>query len=342
MNTSWRAIGAAIVVAAFLIAPATSQATLVFTRNPLNPVVFAAADDGSGAHRIGPGTNPRVSPDGQTVVFLRESNGKGPSRLMVAPAAGGAVRMLALNWQDGDVFAWSPDSATIAVPLGPEIGRLWLTAIDVASGAQDPIVRGYFSGVSFAPEGGQLVYGRASNEDFPQRSDVYRASLNGGEPVRLTRDQRSRSPLWGPDGKIVFVKQLGEKRRRYGPKNDLFLIDPEGSGLRRITHTVVGPLLFGLTPTDWSADGRRLLAEFGGQDTSYAVTVNPRTGLERTLTREREVGFVGAALSSDGSTVLGALGGFEPGPGHKVVSIPYAGGKPTLLARNASEPDWSR
>jgi hypothetical protein len=40
--------------------------------------------------------------------------------------------------------------------------------------------------------------------------------------------------------------------------------------------------------------------------------------------------------------VIGSLGGFEPGPGHKVVSIPYKGGKPKVLANNASEPDWSR
>jgi hypothetical protein len=116
----------------------------------------------------------------------------------------------------------------------------------------------------------------------------------------------------------------------------------DGSGVKRLTNTKVAPLLSGLSPTEWSASGKRLLAEFGGQDTTYAVTVNPKTGAERALTKEREVGFVGTALSSDGKFVLGSLGGFEPGPGHKVVSIPYAGGKPKVLANNASEADWSR
>jgi hypothetical protein len=112
--------------------------------------------------------------------------------------------------------------------------------------------------------------------------------------------------------------------------------------VKRLTHTVVAPLVQGLTPIAWSANGQRLLTEFSGEDTTYAVTVNPRTGAERTLTKERETGFVGSALSSDGSTVLGEIGGFEPGPDHKVVSIPYAGGKPKVLAKNAFEPDWSR
>ena len=34
--------------------------------------------------------------------------------------------------------------------------------------------------------------------------------------------------------------------------------------------------------------------------------------------------------TKDGKFVLGSLGGFEPGPGHKVVRIPYAGGKPKV------------
>jgi len=119
-------------------------------------------------------------------------------------------------------------------------------------------------------------------------------------------------------------------------------MDPSGGKVKRLTHTKVDPLLSGLSPTEWSANGRQLLAEFGGQDTSYAVTVNPKTGAERALTREREVGFVGIAISKDGRFVLGSLGGFEPGPRHRVVSIPYAGGKPKVLASNASEPDWSR
>lgn len=339
------------VLGACLVVPASSQATLVFTRNPLNPTVFAANDNGSGAHKVGSGSNPRVSPDGQTVAFYSAGRGKQPSKLMVAPAAGGAPRVLATGWQEPFVFAWSPDSTAIAVQLGPEIGKRRLTWIDVASGEQQTIARGYFGGVSFAPQGNlQLVYSMSASESFPSSSDVYRidllppgaVSVAAVVPRRLTDDHRSTDPLWGPGDRIVFVKHLGEKSRKFGPKNDLFLMGTNGGGVGRLTHTKVGPLLSGLSPTEWSASGRRLLAEFGGQDTSYAVTVNPGTGAERALTKEREVGFVGTGLSRDGRFVLGSLGGFEPGPGHKVVSIPYAGGKPKVLAENASEPDWNR
>ena len=343
--------GALAVVGASLVAPASSQATLVFTRNPFSPTVFVANDNGSSARKLGAGSNPRVSPDGQTVAFYRVGKGNQPAELMVAPTSGGTARKLASGWQDPFVFAWSPDSTTIAVLLGPEVGKQRLTTIDVATGAQHTIAGGFFSGVSFSPQGSeQLVYARAASESFPPRSDIYRIdllppgamSVAAVTPQQLTSDHRSSSPLWGPNERIVFVKHLGEKHRQYGPKNDLFLMNPDGRGVKRLTHTKVAPLLSGLSPTEWSANGNRLLAEFGGQDTTYAVTVNPKTGAERALTKEGEVGFVGTALSKNGKFVLGSLGGFEPGPGHKVVRIPYAGGKPKVLANNASEGDWSR
>ena len=330
--------------------PATAEATLVFSRNPLNPSVFSAADDGSGVRRLAPGSNPRISPDGQIVALLHQGKGSSSQpELMLMPADGSApVSRLATGWREISSFDWSPDSSSIAAVLGPELGPKRLVLIDVVTGVQQTIARGFFSGVSFAPQGGQLVYGRAVSEAFPPRSDVYRYDvpvgqpLRAAEPVRLTRDQRSLSPLWGPAGKIVFVKQLGAKQRRYGPKNELYLINPAGKQVRRLTHTKVGPLLQGLSPTQWSSSGRRLLAEFGGQDTSYAVTVNPRTGVQRPLVEATEQGFVGTALSADGKLVLGFSGGFEPGPDHKVATIPYGGGKPKVLAKNAFEPDWSR
>ncbi len=324
--------------------PAAAQATLVFSRNPINPVVFKANDNGSGVQRIGPGFSPKISPDGQMIVYFRGGNGRSQKpELMVVPTAGGPAKKLADNWQDNFVFAWSPDSTTIAVLLGPELGRQRLTTINVVSGVQHTVASGYFNGVSFSPEdGSELVYGRAPNEKYPPKTNVFRYSANDGATVQLTKDNRSENPLWGLNGKVVFVKLVGGKQRKYGPKNELYLMSPSGNSVKRLTHTKVDPLTVGLSPTRWSASGNQLLTEYGGQDTSYAVTVNPKTGAEKTLTKEREVGFIGTALSSDGTSVLGWLGGFEPGPNKKIVSIPYKGGKPKVLVTNAAEPDWDR
>ena len=146
--------------------------------------------------------------------------------------------------------------------------------------------------------------------------------------MQLTKDHRSLDPLWGPNGQIVFVKQLGAKQAQVRAE-ERALPDERTRRKGQAPHphqsraAALGPV-----PTAWSANGKRLLAEFGGQDTSYAVAVNPRTGAQRPLDNgSGEQGFVGTALSGDGKTVLGFTGGFEPGPNHHVASVPYGGGK---------------
>ena len=84
---------ALLVLAALLAIPASASATLTFVRNPISPVVFVAADDGSKPRKVGAGSYPHVSPDGASVAFLRE----GPAHaqeLQLAAAAGGKPRTL--------------------------------------------------------------------------------------------------------------------------------------------------------------------------------------------------------------------------------------------------------
>jgi len=340
----------AFVLAALLAFPVAAQATLAYVKNPFHATVFVADDDGSGARKVGPGRSPRVSPDGNWVAYLQEGP-KFAQELKLAPTAGGAGRTLMANFRESFYLAWSPDSTQIAALRGPELGKRTLVVIDVATGAEHFIAQGYFSGFSFSPEGGQLVYARAGKELFPLRSDVFRidilppgaVSVAPILPVKITKDHRNLDPLWGPNGQVVLAKWALRKNREYGPRNELYLMDSAGKGVKRLTKTEVGPLLQGLFPTDWSADGKRLLAEFEGQDTSYAVVVNPQTGAQRPVAGTGETGFVGTDLSADGSVVLGFNGGFDPGiRNHKVQTVPYAGGKPKTLVKEALEPSWNR
>ena len=330
--------------AAFAAAPAAAHATLVYDRGVAHPAIWIAADDGSGAHRLAkPGSNPRISPDGSTVVYVRYMT-HSPYRpdLMVVPADGSAPpRVLAKAWRDVYTFDWTEDSSTIVTVVGSELNAKRLVLIDVATGTQRTIARGWFYGASFSPADDQLVYARWSSDRY-QRGDVFRVSVDGGKPTALTTDHKSLAPLWGPTDEIVFVRLVDAKHRKYGPKNELYLMTPDGSGVRRLTRTKVEPLLSGLSPTEWSADGDRLLTQFGGQDTSYAVTVNPSTGAQKPLLKAEESGLVGTRLSADGRTVLGATGGFDPGSHHDIVTVPYSGGAPTVLVRGGFDPDWTR
>jgi Tol biopolymer transport system component len=341
----------ALVLAVALALPATAGATLSYVKNPLHATVFVANDDGSGARKVATGHNPHVAPDGLSVAYLHEGP-RGAQELKLAAAAGGAGRTLLRNVREASYVAWSPDSKTIAALRGPELGKRTLVLIDVATGNQKVVAQGFFSGFSFSPIPipfnldspiGQFVYAKANSEKYPPRSDVFRVPVSGGEPARITTDHRSSNPLFGPGNKIAFVKTVEGNKRRYGGKNELFLMNAGGKEVTRLTHTKVDPLLQGLFPTEWSADGSRLLAEFEGQDVSYAVTVNPKTGAQRPVAGTGETGFVGTDLSADGKLVLGFNGGFDPGlKNHKVQTVPYSGGKPKTLVTEAFEPSWNR
>jgi hypothetical protein len=354
MLAALRGIAVGAVLATSLALPAASQAMLTYVKDPLHPVVYTANGDGSKAKRLGPGSNPRVFGHGLSVAYLHEAPGVAP-QLMVS-LFGRAPQVLMSGWREPLYMDATPDGKTIAALRGPEVGKRDLVLIDVASGAQQVADSGYFSGLSFCPDCSDsepwLVYSKAPREGFPLRTDVYRVVIAGGEPgepVRLTDDHRSLDPLWRPNilergrpAKIVFVKQLGAGRRKYGPKNELFFMNSSGGEVKRLTDTRVGSLLLGLFPTEWSAEGRQLLAEFEGQDTSYAVGVNARTGAQHSIGKKGEQGFVGTAISRDGETVLGYTGGFDPGAGHDVATIPFRGGRVRVKVRNAFEPDWSR
>ncbi|HKZ14663.1 MAG TPA: hypothetical protein VJL81_12550 [Solirubrobacterales bacterium] len=340
---SKKLIPALLLVAALLALPAAADATLAYNTNIYHPHIWVSKNDnGKGAKAIGAGSNAKVSPDGSLVVFEREpANGKDPE-MKLYDVATGKTKTIFTPWRESYSFAWSPDSTKVAALRGGEIGTRTLYVVDVETGKATRIATGYFNGISFSPNSEEVVFGLSVGENYPPKSDVIRAPVSGGPTSPLTHDKVSGWPLWGPNGQIVFVKLLGAKQRKYGPKNDLFLMNANGKGVKRLTHTKVDPLTQGLYPTAWSASGSQLLANFGGQDTQYAVAVNPKTGAEKSLSPgNSETGFVGVSLTPNGKTVLGYLGGYEgPGSQLKIASVPYKGGKAKILVRGGFSPSW--
>ncbi len=333
-----RAALAAVLATASLGAAAPASATIVFEKSPFRPTVWAAADDGSARVKLASGELPKISPDGTTVAYETTYSGSTRPTLRVIPAAGGTSRLLLKPvWFS---FAFSPDSKTIAAVTGKEVGQKRLVLIDVASGTVRTIAHGQFSGFSFSPDSARLVYARAPKDAYPPHSDLLTVAVSGGASTPLTTNHRSVDPVWGAPG-IAFVKLRKPTRKGDAYKQDIYLSDGATGVIRRITTTKVPFLLSGLDPVSWSADGTRLLAEFGGQDTSYAETVDPATGKVRRVGRASD-GIVGYDLSADGSTILATTGGYDPGDPHDVVTIPYTGGTPTVLVRTAFSPDWTR
>lgn len=329
----------AAVAAAVLAAPATAGATLAYEKGGAAPSeIWAAADDGSNPRKLGAGYQPRVSPDG-TLVAYTSSGSSTRLRVVAASGAGGAKTVA--SGVDADSPVWSPDGTKLAVVTGVEIGSQTLKVVDLATGTSRTLASGYFYGVTFSPAGDRLAWSRARTERYPTAADVYVAGVASGAAKRITTDRRSLAPVWGP-ARIAFARATPSARRDDYAKNDLYTMLPDGTGVKRLTRTKVPYLLSGLTPLAFSADGARLLAQYGGQDTAEAWTVDPASGKARDVDGRFD-GLVGYGLSRDGTTVLAMTGGHEGGgDDHDVVAIPYAGGAKVTLVKRAMSPSWSR
>ena len=326
-----------LVVAAALALPANAAATLVYTTQPSRkpPVLWSAFNDGSGAIQLGSNySGAKLSPDGTSVLAVRQSR-KGANQLFLLPTAGGGATLLLPSVQSG-LYAWSPGSQLIAAVTGKR-----LVLIDVATAGVSDLAAGVVTGdsVSFSPAGDQVAFALAASAALNAASDVYTVPVAGGPPTQLTFDGQSTNPVWGPT-QIAYSN--GPRRRTDYPQLNLWLMNPDGSGQHQLTFLGVRPLVTGLNPVEWSATGLQLLADYGGQDTSQAFAVDPLTGDARDLGATPFDGTAPFALSHDGTTVLAQTGGVEgPGRGQATVTIPFAGGPPTVLVPNALNPDWN-
>jgi Tol biopolymer transport system component len=337
--TRLKALSTLLAVAALLALPAAANATLSYTKGIQKPRVYVAEDNGKGARQVGVGRNSHVSPNGEWVAYERESS-SGTSELRLYQVDIHKSQRLLNPWAESFVFAWSPDSTKVAAITGGVTGKRTLLVIDAKSLKRERVASGYFNGVSFSPESDELVYG-ASQTENTLKSDVFRYALGGAAPKALTKGKVSAYPLWGPKEQIVFARFSGGNKRDEVPTSQLFVMNPEGQRVSQVSHTKTGPLSQGLIPIAWSQNGARLLTEFAGEDQSYAVAVSTVTGTEKKLTKNPETGLQGAALSPDGSTVLGTVGlGFGGNPKPKVVTAPWGGGPEKVLVPGGYEPSW--
>ena len=337
---AFRLAAAALALAVLLGAAQAAQANLVYVKDVTAAKrpssVWLARDDGTGAIKLGEGTLPRISPDGRSVAYVR-TRSDGKQELLLATAPGGDSRRLTTSSRVESVH-FSPDGQLLAA----EVGGRRLSVFETATGRSGTVARGYIKGLSFSPDSTRIAFGRGVNATASGASDIYTVSTVGADLDRLTDDGRSLLPVWGPQ-RIAMVKQKGRSSGPSAvPAYDIWVMSSTGRRVRRVTRTKVPTLVSGLLPLEWSADGRRLLGQYVGQDVQVGFTVNPFTGRTRALSRNPERGKVAFGLSGDGSSILAMTGGPDPAQRHNIVSAPYDGGASTLLVRNAAYPDWSR
>ena len=212
-----------------------------------------------------PGKDPTLawSPDAARIAFPSEFSivllpvvGKGPVRLVRLPKAWEGSTLTALQWSpDGSKLAFSRTSGDGKKnTLRNELDVIGVDGKGARTLHVNPAPYGARAEPSWSPDSKRIGF----NLDEFRLATV---SVAGGARVPLTNPPRGAvdsDPIWSPDGRwIAFARSPSRGA------SDVWLVRPNGTGLRRLTTTPIPPqgvAHTGSTPLAWSPDAAQLLA----------------------------------------------------------------------------------
>ena len=186
-------------------------------------------------HSPAPEFDPSWSPDGMQIAFRSERSGE--PEIWVMNADGTGPRRLT----DGLSPAWSPDGSLIAFS-----GREGLSVI--RPDGTDRRVLPHTEGgeyPSWSPDGSRIAF----NSNLTGDHVMYIAQADGSAVVDLSKVGEGWQVAWSPDGRSILFTSHRDHPDNY---TDVYVMRPDGSGIRRLTHEV------GQTPA-WSPDGEHIV-----------------------------------------------------------------------------------
>ncbi|WP_420407611.1 TolB family protein [Hoeflea sp.] len=194
-----------------------------------------------------------ISPDGERLV-ISDSSETGESCIHVLPISGGTPRRLTESvpsWWHG----WSPDGSILAY-VGRRDGAFGLYTMAVEGGEERLLIEGggHYDGPDFSHDGAHVWF----NSDRGGSMDLWRMPAAGGEPERMTGDDRVNwFPHPSPDGRSVLYLSYEPGTEGHPRDRDveLRLIDLASGGIRSLMT------LFGgqgtINVPCWSPDASR-------------------------------------------------------------------------------------
>ncbi|MGH2914330.1 MAG: TolB family protein [Solirubrobacteraceae bacterium] len=299
--------------------------------------VWLANAGGGRARLLGPGGAPLVSPNGALVAAGQAIGGR---QILLYDATGGSrVTVTMPRATVDDPIAWSPDSRYLGVQMVSTatrgLGHAGLAVIDTTTDRFTVVARGTVAGASFAGDD-SVVYGLTRSTNPLGAVNLHRSSQTGIGSSQLTHDGRSLNPVWTTKG-ILFDRER-MRGRDAAPAYQVWLL--RGAHARRLTQMRIPPLQDGLVPLDASADGNRILAEFEGEDTSYAWTIQLRP-LRVSQVRVGRRQAQGGAISRAGDRLLVFTGALERPADHgTILSLPFAGRGAVHTIGRGALPSW--
>ena len=193
--------------------------------------------------------DPRFSPDGKTISFVRAFH-RAWQELCVVPAAGGETVQLTSEARQISGQDWMPDGKTLV--FGSDRGgefRLWKLAYPPGRAAHlEPtaLYGDFMLQISLARKAPVLVYSMIQHDLTIWRLDLQAKGPGDGRWTRLIASSgQDASPQYSPRGdKICF------RSDRSGPEQ-LWVCDSDGGNPIQVTHGSLRPSV-----ARWSPDGR--------------------------------------------------------------------------------------
>lgn len=287
------------------------------------------------------------APEGGRIAFIK------PPDVYVMDADGSDVRQLTSFGQDksATLVAWAPDDEQLVftVTSADSPAQLWTMNSDGTH--QHPFAAdSYFSSTagSFSPDGQTVVFARCL---APQRSSIdecaiFRVQADGSglAPVTIFETAvRDFNPVYSPDGKTLAF----ESYNREGVSGAIYLVDADGSNVRRLT-----PPRLGATTPSWSPDGLKIAFSTNcctGQNSDIWVIGRDGRGLAR-ITNScvqdcDDWGYLNSfpSWSPDGGAIVFGQGMVTPARGIWVVDSGGAGKNKrfaALIRPDGIQPRW--
>ncbi|HEV2843745.1 MAG TPA: protein kinase, partial [Thermoanaerobaculia bacterium] len=289
---------------------------------------------------------PSWSPHGQRIAYWGLP-GDGAQRILwTIPAAGGEPVQVTqgrhIDWNP----VWSPDGRHLYF-VSDRNGSMnvWRVAIDEASGKvvdePQPVTTSSQSMglLSLSRDGRKIVYTTDEGKSNLERRALDPASLKVAEdPTPVTQGSRTvRSAAVSPDGQwIVFDTSF--------PQEDLFVVRPDGSGLRQLTNDVDKDRV-----PHWMPDSSRVLfySNRGGNYSAWTIR-SDGSGLQQIPHGTRDALYT--PIAAPGGERLVATVGFQGAalvelnqpPGRRIRWLPRPAGGREVFSPTSWSADGQR
>ena len=217
---------------------------------------------------------PRMSPDGETIAFQSDRNGK--SDIFLLSNKSKKIKRLTKHAADDFFHSWSPDGQRL-VFTSERSGNRDIWTIEVATGKVKQLTKdkGNDDDPVFSPDGKSIAF----DSDRNGNQAIFVMGADGSHPRKITSGTGFyQVPNYSPDGRMIVYESMNPAT---GRSRGLYVIKAGGGSSMRIASDGMG--------TCWSPSGDFVYYSVGNRGNQEVYRVPAPTAIEN---REK-VPFIG-------------------------------------------------